>query len=55
MNTSISFGGSFFRKDGNHFVVQVGEPEKKLLSTIVDMLHTDSRCHPPASGKLVPE
>ena len=41
MNTSISFGGSFFRKDNDGFVVKVGDEEKKLLQTIDDMLYKD--------------
>ncbi len=51
MNTSISFGGSFFRKEGNHFVVKVGEPEKKLLGTIVDMLYSDKSMSPSSIGQ----
>ncbi len=51
MNTSISFGGSFFRKEGDHFVVKVGEPEKKLLGTIVDMLYADKSMSPSSIGQ----
>lgn len=51
MNTSISFGGSFFRKEGNHFVVKVGAPEKKLLGTIVDMLYADKTMSPSSIGQ----
>ncbi len=51
MNTSISFGGSFFRKDGNHFIVKVGGPEKKLLGTIVDMLYSDKTMSPSSIGQ----
>ncbi len=51
MNTSISFGGSFFRKEGNRFIVKVGEPEKKLLSTIVDMLYADKSMSPSSIGQ----
>lgn len=51
MNSSISFGGSFFRKEGNHFVVKVEEPEKKLLGTIVDMLYADKTMSPSSIGQ----
>ncbi len=51
MNTSISFGGSFFRKEGINFVVKVGEPEKKLLGTIVDMLYADKSTSPSSVGQ----
>jgi multiple sugar transport system substrate-binding protein len=43
MNLSIGFGGSFFRKEGERYVVRVGEEEKLLLSTIDSMLYVD-RC-----------
>ncbi len=51
MNTSISFGGSFFRKEGNNFVVKVGEPENKLLGTIVAMLYADKSMSPSSIGQ----
>lgn len=41
MNTSISFGGSFFKKEGDHFTVKVADEEKKLLQTVVDMIYKD--------------
>jgi multiple sugar transport system substrate-binding protein len=43
MNLSIGFGGSFFKKEGERYVVRVGEGEKLLLSTIDSMLYVD-RC-----------
>ncbi len=51
MNTSISFGGSFFKKEGNHYIVEVKEEEKKLLSTIVDMLYKDKSASPASVGE----
>jgi multiple sugar transport system substrate-binding protein len=51
MNTSISFGGSFFSKEGDHFVVKVKEEEKELLQTIVDMLHTEKSASPVSIGQ----
>lgn len=41
MNLSISFGGSFFRKQDGKYRVQVGSAEKKLLQEIHDMLYED--------------
>lgn len=51
MNTSISFGGSFFKKDGSHFTVTVGDEEKKLLQTIMDMLYKDRSASPASIGE----
>ncbi len=51
MNTSISFGGSFFRKEEGHFVVSVRDGEKKLLGTIVDMLYKDKTASPSSIGE----
>jgi multiple sugar transport system substrate-binding protein len=50
MNTSLSFGGSFFRKEGNHFVVKVDREEEDLLRTIVDMLYADRSMSPSSVG-----
>jgi ABC-type glycerol-3-phosphate transport system substrate-binding protein len=51
MNTSISFGGSFFKKDENHFLVKVGNEEKKLLQVIVSMLYRDKSISPASIGE----
>lgn len=51
MNTSISFGGSFFRKEGDHFVVKVKDEEKKLLQTIVNMIYKDKSVSPASIGE----
>ena len=51
MNTSISFGGSFFKKSGYHFVVEAKHEEKKLLQTIVNMLYKDKSASPASIGE----
>lgn len=51
MNTSISFGGSFFKKSGNHFVVEANDEEKKLLRIIVNMLYKDKSASPASIGE----
>lgn len=51
MNTSISFGGSFFKKHEGHFSVKVTDTEKKLLQTIVDMLYKDKSASPSGIGE----
>ncbi|MEO8232343.1 MAG: sugar ABC transporter substrate-binding protein [Ignavibacteriota bacterium] len=51
MNTSISFGGSFFRKEGDHFIVKVNDEEKKLLQTIIDMIYIDKSVSPSSIGE----
>ena len=51
MNTSISFGGSFFKKEENHFLVKVGNEEKKLLQVIVNMLYRDKSISPASIGE----
>lgn len=51
MNTSISFGGSFFKKAGDHFVVKVNDEEKKILHTIVDMIYKDKSVSPASIGE----
>ena len=51
LNTSVSFGGSFFKKNGNEYNVQVNESEKKLLQTIIDMLYKDKSAIPASIGE----
>jgi multiple sugar transport system substrate-binding protein len=51
MNTSISFGGSFFKKEGDHYLVKVNDEEKKLFQTIVDMLYKDKSASPASIGE----
>ena len=51
MNTSISFGGSFFRREGDLFIVKVDTAEKQLLQTIVDMLFREKSAAPASIGE----
>ncbi len=51
MNTSISFGGSFFKKENDQFVVKTGNEEKKLLNIIVDMLYKDKTASKASIGE----
>ena len=54
MNLSISFGGSFFRKEGGRYVVRVGPEERELLSTIYDMIYVDHSTAPSGVGQSGP-
>jgi ABC-type glycerol-3-phosphate transport system substrate-binding protein len=51
MNTSISFGGSFFKKENGQFVVKADAPEKDLLYTINDLLFKDKTASPSGAGE----
>jgi ABC-type glycerol-3-phosphate transport system substrate-binding protein len=50
MNLSIAFGGAYFRKEGDRYVVRVGPEEKLLLSTIDSMLYVDRSASPSSVG-----
>jgi ABC-type glycerol-3-phosphate transport system substrate-binding protein len=54
MNLSIGFGGSFFRTEGERYVVRVGPEERKLLSTLHDMLYVDRSTAPSSAGQSGP-
>jgi multiple sugar transport system substrate-binding protein len=54
MNLSIGFGGSFFRKEGEKFVVRVGPGERELLSTLHAMLYADRSTAPSSVGQSGP-
>ncbi|HAV24307.1 MAG: hypothetical protein A2X67_02920 [Ignavibacteria bacterium GWA2_55_11] len=54
MNLSIGFGGSFFRKENDRYVVRVGDEERKLLTTIYDMIHKDRSTSPTSIGQSGP-
>ncbi len=41
LNLTISFNGSYFRKEDNSYIVRTGDDEKRLLSLIMDMMYTD--------------
>lgn len=51
MNLSISFGGSFFRKEHGKYVVKAGAEEKDLLRTIHAMLYEDRSASPASVGQ----
>jgi multiple sugar transport system substrate-binding protein len=54
MNLSISFGGSFFRREHDAYVVRVGTEERELLTTIHDMLYVDRSTAPSSVGQSGP-
>lgn len=51
MNLSISFGGSFFRKEHGKYIVKAGAEEKDLLRTIHAMLYEDLSASPASVGQ----
>ncbi len=51
MNHAISFGGSFFRSEDDHYFVKVGDEEKALLKTILDFLYEDKSMAPASIGQ----
>ncbi|HTO94664.1 MAG TPA: extracellular solute-binding protein, partial [Bacteroidota bacterium] len=54
MNLSIGFGGSFFRREGEKYVVRVGPGERELLSTLHDMIYVDRSMSPSGVGQSGP-
>jgi ABC-type glycerol-3-phosphate transport system substrate-binding protein len=46
LNLTLGFGGTYFYKENSEDVVKIGEPEKKLLTTIHDMIFK-YKCIPP--------
>ena len=51
MNLSISFGGSFFQQEAGKYVVSVGDPERELLTTLMNMLYEDHSTSPASIGQ----
>jgi ABC-type glycerol-3-phosphate transport system substrate-binding protein len=51
MNHAISFGGSFFRSEDDRYFVKVGDEEKALLKTILDLLYEDKSMAPASIGQ----
>jgi ABC-type glycerol-3-phosphate transport system substrate-binding protein len=51
MNLSVGFGGSFFRKEGDTYVVRVGQEERDLLSTLHGMIYDDHSMAPSSAGQ----
>jgi len=41
LNLTLAFGGGYFQKENDRYVVRVGEPEKKLLATLMAMMYED--------------
>lgn len=54
MNLSIGFGGSFYRKEDGMYVVRVGDEERRLMTTIHDMIHVDGSTSPSSVGQSGP-
>jgi multiple sugar transport system substrate-binding protein len=50
MNLSISYGGSYFTKEGSQYVVRVGPAERELLAALHDLLYTDHTAAPSSVG-----
>ncbi|MEW6194483.1 MAG: sugar ABC transporter substrate-binding protein [Bacteroidota bacterium] len=59
LNLTLGFSGGFFYKVGNEYKVRIEEPEKKLLTTIHDMIYEDKSMSPFAASQsgsgLVPQ
>ena len=51
MNLSISFGGSFYRRENGAYAVHVGTAEKNLLNMIHAMLYEDQSAAPASIGQ----
>ena len=51
MNLAISFGGSFFRKEEEKYVVRVGQAEREFLQTLMAMLYHDQSTSPASIGQ----
>lgn len=50
LNLTLGFDGGYFYQENGKTVVRVGEPEKELLSTIMDMIYVDQTAYPGAVG-----
>ena len=48
LNLSLTFGGGYFRHDADEVRVEVGAPERALLTTVHEMMYRDRTA--PASG-----
>lgn len=51
MNLSVGFGGSFFKKEGERYVVRVGQEERNLLGTLHGMFYDDRSMAPSSIGQ----
>ncbi len=41
LNLTLAFGGGYFHKENDRDIVRVGEPEKRLLATLMTMMYED--------------
>ncbi|WP_019588538.1 ABC transporter substrate-binding protein [Deinococcus apachensis] len=55
LNLSLGFGGDYFYKSGNKYVVRVGEKEKALLRILLNMHYTDKSASPDGLTAQSPE
>ncbi|NUN10064.1 MAG: sugar ABC transporter substrate-binding protein [Ignavibacteriaceae bacterium] len=51
MNTSLSFGGSFFEKENDWFVPKINVEAKQLLQRLLDMIYKDKSVAPASIGE----
>lgn len=54
LNLTLGFGGGYFQKEKERHVVRVGEPEKKLLATLLAMMYEDKTMSPAGIGQSGP-
>ena len=55
LNLALGFGGDYFYKSGNKYVVKVGDKEKALLKILLDMHYTDKSASPDGLTAQSPE
>lgn len=55
LNLALGFGGNYFYKVGNKYVVKVGDKEKALLKILLDMHYTDKSAAPDGLTAQSPE
>ena len=55
LNLSLGFGGDYFYKSGNKYVVKVGDKERALLKILLDMHYTDKSASPDGLTAQSPE
>lgn len=50
LNLTLGFGSGYIQEENGRHVIKVGDAEKKLLSTIMDMIYVDKTSFPGAVG-----
>ncbi|THF87157.1 sugar ABC transporter substrate-binding protein [Deinococcus sp. KSM4-11] len=55
LNLALGFGGDYFYKSGNKYVVKVGDKEKALLKILLNMHYTDKSASPDGLTAQSPE